>query len=97
MWSLIFSSLSFLPRAAGQSVRIPKANIVEGLHLKGGDIVTLEYDTVFREVPVDPVIARVRSDTLWDNIVDESTRASTNKGIALHVSFLFILFRCRRL
>eukprot|EP00026_Physarum_polycephalum_P000662 Phypoly_transcript_00663.p1 GENE.Phypoly_transcript_00663~~Phypoly_transcript_00663.p1 ORF type:complete len:1097 (+),score=133.55 Phypoly_transcript_00663:927-4217(+) len=66
----------------GKSFRIPKANVAEGLHLKGGDIVTLEYDTVFREIPVDPIIARVRTDTLWEAIVDDSGRnVSKNKDV----------------
>ena len=49
--------------------------------MKGGEVVTLEYDTVFREVPVDPVISRIRTDTLWENITSEANRASKHTGI----------------
>jgi hypothetical protein len=45
-----------------------------------GDIVSFSYDNFSRgDLPANPVIYRVRSDLLWDDIMDDGRDGNSNK------------------
>lgn len=44
--------------------------------MKTGDIVTLEYNSLSRnQLPVSPIITRVREDVHWDHVVADYVRS----------------------
>ncbi len=71
----------YSPRPQGYVFQISKS--LSPFLVHKGDIVTIEYDSLKRNIyPVDPVIVRKRDDLNWEDIVkSSSTQAIPNSKI----------------
>jgi hypothetical protein len=72
--------LTFTHRPYGTTVTVPPESVLTP-SLSVGDVVTFSFDAnVRRDVPTNPKIFRIRTDVLWDEIVQSYTKEKQSLG-----------------